>query len=234
MAILREVYDRLSGAIKVILGSAVAVGLFDFLKGIAKEKGAQAGVDFIKTLATGKGLGDQAVYAYILGRCNLTLIERNLLIRAIEELRASSEKERQIADNFVILVALSDPDPKNGKRPGEKIIHGFIHRIDEYPTDAEKIQMIKDNVVHIGTDAETKKKVAIVQKWAIEAWKKLLPLLDSGVGKVGDGILFVTKKVDRQYEERLARSFERTRRRKANKLNWINPILWLESFIDLG
>jgi len=173
MAIIRNVYENLKGAFKVLIGSAVAVGLADALKGIIKDKGVDAGVDFIKALATGKGLKDQSVYGYILGRCNLTLIERNLLIRAIEELRANSEKEKQIADNFVIAVALGNPDPKNGKLPGEKIIHGFIHRINEYPDDIAKVKMIKDNIIHIGTDAETKAKIAVVQKWAIEAWGKI-------------------------------------------------------------
>ena len=173
MAILKETYDRLVGAFKVLMGSAIAVGLMDALGGIIKEKGIEAGADFIKSLASGKSLTNEAVYGYILGNCNLTTPERSLLIRAIEELRAGTEKEEQIANNFVILVAIGVPDPKTGERPGERIIHGFIHRIDEYETEDEKVRMIKDNIIHIGTDAETKKKIAVAQKWAIGAWKEI-------------------------------------------------------------
>ena len=233
MAIIRNVYEKLKGAFKVLIGSAVAVGLADALKGIIKDKGIKAAATFIESLATGKGLGNEAVYGEILDRLNLKTEQRALLIRASQELRAGTEKEKQAADNFIILVALGNPDPKTGQRPGERIINGFIHRIDEYPDDTAKVKMIKDNIIHIGTDAETKAKIAVVQKWAIEAWGKLLPLLDSGAEKIGNGISFVVKKVDRKYDERLARSFERSRRRQENIANWLNPLLWLEWFIDL-
>lgn len=172
MAILKTAWERVKGAFKVLLGGAAAVGLADILKGVLKDKGIEAAAGFIQSLATGKGLKNEAVYGYILGKCNLKTEERKFHIRAIEELRLGTEKEKQAANNFIILVALGDPD-KNGERPGEQIIHGFIHRISEYPDEAGKVQMIKDNVVHIGTDAETKKKIAVVQKWALEAWDEV-------------------------------------------------------------
>ncbi|PIU07332.1 MAG: hypothetical protein COZ85_03880 [Candidatus Moranbacteria bacterium CG_4_8_14_3_um_filter_34_16] len=173
MAILKKTYDKMVGALKVLLGSAVVVGLRDTLGGIIKEKGVEAGGDFIKSLATGKGLQNEAVYGFILGKCDLTTSERSLLIRAIEGLRTGTEENRQAANNFIILVALGDPDKETGERPGERIVHGFIHRINEYKSEDEKVRMIKDNIIHIGTDAETKKKIAVVQKWAIGAWNEI-------------------------------------------------------------
>ena len=169
----RNAYENLKGAFQVLMGSAVAVGLMDALRGIIKEKGIEAGADFIKSLDRGKGLENEAIYGYILGECNLTTAERALLIRAFKELRSGTEEEKQIANNFIILVALGNPDEKTKKRPGEQIIHGFIHRISEYADDDSRVQMIKDNIIHIGTDAETKKKIAIVQKWAIGAWNEI-------------------------------------------------------------
>lgn len=171
MAILKNVSQKVKDMFKVLAGSAVVVGISDTLKGILADKGIQAGSEFVKSLATGKGLDNEAVYGFILDQCKLKTEERNSLIRSIEELRHGSEKEKQAANNFIIIVAL-DPN-KSGKRPGEQIIHGFIHRISEYTTEAEKVQMIKDNIIHIGTDAEVKKKVAIVQKWAMEAWQQI-------------------------------------------------------------
>jgi hypothetical protein len=176
MAILKNVSQKVKDMFKVLAGSAVVVGISDTLKGILADKGIQAGSEFIKSLATGKGLENEAVYGFILDQCKLKTEERNSLIRSIEELRHGSEKEKQAANNFIIIVAL-DPN-KSGKRPGEQIIHGFIHRISEYATEAEKVQMIKDNIIHIGTDAEVKKKVAIVQKWAMEAWQQIKGLVE--------------------------------------------------------
>lgn len=201
MAILKETYNRVSGAMKVIFGSAVAVGLFDALKGIIKEKGIEEGVGFIKSLATGKGLENEAVYGYILDKCNLTTPERSLLIRASKELRSGTEEEKQAANNFIILVALGDPGEKTKKRPGENIIHGFIHRIKDYATDDEKVQMIKDNIVHIGTDAETKKKIAVVQKWAISAWNEIQGLVEQ-INAVSDDFRQRSEKALAEFEAR--------------------------------
>lgn len=228
MAILKEASNRISGAIKVIFGSAIAVGLFDALKGIIKEKGIEKGFDFIKSLATGKGLQNEAVYGQILDMLNLKTEERSLLIRAFKELRSGTEEQRQVADNFIILVALGDPDEKTKKRPGEQIIHGFIHRINEYATDDEKVQMIKDNIIHIGTDAETKTKISAVQKWAKETWTKIIPFLDTNIGKIGTEISAGSTWVDTQYKKRKARS--RKRKQSLKKHRWwawiLNPLLW--------
>jgi hypothetical protein len=172
MAILRTGWERLKGAFEVLLGGAAAVGIADLLKGVLKEKGVETGIEFIKSLATGKGLANEATYGYILDKCKLKTDERSLLIHAIEELRKGTKQEKEAANNFIIAVALCD-QVGTCNRPGEQIIHGFVHRISEYPTEAEKIQMIKDNVIHIGTNAEIKNKVAIVQKWALEAWHQL-------------------------------------------------------------
>lgn len=178
MSILKEGWNRISGAFKVLMGSAAAVGLLDIIKGLLKEKGVEAGVEFIKTLATGKGLENEAVYGYILDRCSLKTDERMFLVRAIEELRIGTEKEVDAANNFIILVALGNPD-KNGRRPGEKIIHGFIHRIGEYSTEDEKIRMIKDNVIHIGTNAEVCSNVSAAKKWAAKVWaQEIRPLIN--------------------------------------------------------
>lgn len=181
MAILSTGWERVKGAFKVLIGGAAAIGLKDILTGALKEHGVSAGVDFIKTFADGRGLKNEAVYGYILGRCALKNDERSLLIYAIEELRRGTEEESEAANNFIVLVSLGDPD-KNGRRPGEKIIHGFIHRINNpaLTTDAERLQMIKDNIVHIGTNAEVKTKVDAVQKWAIGVWENdLKPLIDA-------------------------------------------------------
>ena len=62
---------------------------------------------------------------------------------------------------------------KSGKLPGEYTINGFIHRISEYPNEVESIQMVKDNVVHIGTNAKTKQKIEIAKKWALKAWEQV-------------------------------------------------------------
>jgi hypothetical protein len=225
------------GAFKVLAGSAITVGILDALKNILKEKGFEAGTDFIKSLASGKGLENEAIYGLILDSCNLTTIERSFIIRAIQELRTNgTEKEQQAANNFIILVALGVPDVKTRKRPGEKIIHGFIHRINEYATDDAKVQMIKDNIIHIGTDAQVANKISQVQEWALMIWEKIKPIgdkIDSGAEKLGDGISSATKWVDRQYDERLARAYLRATRRKANGWNWLNPRLWFEQFIDL-
>lgn len=171
MAILKTGWERVKGAFKVLLGGAAAVGLSDLLKGILKEKGMEAGLDFIKNLTTGKGLVNEAAYGYILDKCKLKTEERSLLIRSIQELRSGTEEEKEAADNFIILIALCDQGG-TCNRPGEQIIHGFIHRITEYPSEAEKIKMIKNNVIHIGTNAETKTKITAVKKWATEAWHK--------------------------------------------------------------
>lgn len=172
MAILSGTIEKLKGAFKVLTGSAVAVGLANVLRDIVKEKGVEAGAKFIKALATGKGLENEAVYGQILDRCNLKTHQRNLLIRAIKEMRNSTEEEKTAANNFVILVAIGEPE-KGGGLPGERIINGFIHRVDEYVNEDEKVQMIKDNIIHIGTDVETKKKIAVVQKWAMGAYDQL-------------------------------------------------------------
>lgn len=201
MAILKETYNRVSGAMKVIFGSAVAVGLFDALKGIIKEKSIEEGVDFIKSLATGKGLENEAVYGYILDKCNLTTPERSLLIRASKELRSGTEEEKQAANNFIILVALGDPGEKTKKRPGERIIHGFIHRINEYADDNARVQMIKDNIIHIGTDAETKKKIAVVQKWAIGAWNEIKGFMEQ-VSAVSADFEQKSEKALREFQNR--------------------------------
>lgn len=169
MAILQEGWNRLKGAWKFLVGGAAAVGLSDLIKGMAREKGLEMTGEFIKSLASGKGLNNEAVYGYILDRCNLKTEERSLLIRSIQELRAGTEEEREAANNFIIIVALCDQGG-TCDRPGEKIIHGFIHRITEYPNEAEKVRMIKENVVHIGTNAETKTKLYTVKKWAAKAW----------------------------------------------------------------
>lgn len=171
MAILRTGWGRVKGAFKVLMGGAAAVGLSDLLKGILKEKGVETGVEFIKSLATGKGLANEAAYGYILDKCKLKTEERSLFIRSIQELRGGTEEEKEAANNFIILVALCD---QGGicNRPGEQIIHGFIHRIAEYPNEAEKVKMIKENVLHIGTNAEVKTKIYAVKKWAAEAWNQ--------------------------------------------------------------
>lgn len=206
MAILREGFENVKGAFKVLMGSAIAVGAMDMLKKIIEDKGVEAGIDFIRVLASGKGLTNEAVYGYIMAACDLKTAERMLLIRAIEELRLGTEKEKQAADNFVIIVALADPDDKTKRRPGEKIIHGFIHRIYEYPTDDEKLRMIKDNVIHIGTDAETKTKIAVAQKWAIEtALPAIWEAIDGTANSLGNGLNDVTGWIKKQYDDRDAR-----------------------------
>lgn len=199
MAILQKAYQNLKGAFKVLFGGTIAVGLVDSLKDVIKQKGGDAGVNFIKSLATGKGLGNEAVYGEILDRVNLKTKERDLLIKAIEQLRTGTEKQKQAADNFIILTAIGVPDEKTGKRPGEGIIHGFIHRISEFPNEAQQLQMIKDNIVHIGTDAETKKKISEIQKWAKTALTETGKFLE----ETGNDFLKASKRLDKKSKKAL-------------------------------
>jgi hypothetical protein len=202
MAILNTAWKRAKGAFKVLMGGAAAFGLKDILTGLFKDKGIELGTDFLRSLATGKGLENEAVYGYILDKCNLKTEERMLLIRAIKELRNGTEKEKEAANNFVIVVSIKETLLADGAtvasaatkattatnkvlnnypatmRLGEHILHSFIHRIDEYQTEAEKIQMIKDNVIHIGTNAEVKTKVSAIYEWAIEAWNQIQAVID--------------------------------------------------------
>jgi hypothetical protein len=177
----------------------VAVGLVDALKDVVTKEGSEAGVNFIKTLATGKGLGNEAEYGIILDRLNLNTEERNLLIKAIEELRAGTEEQKQAANNFVIAVALGKPNEKTGERPGEMIINGFIHRISEYPNEMAKVKMLKENILHIGTDAETKKKITDIQKLVEVAWEKIGDFLENS----GDDIIKASRKFDKMSKKKL-------------------------------
>lgn len=203
MTILRTGLERIKGAFKVLIGGAAAFGLADIIKNVLKEQGIEAGVSFIKTLASGKGLGNEAVYGTILDRCKLTNEERSFLIRAIEEMRHGKEEEKEAANNFIILVALGDPD-KSGKRPGERTLHGFVHRITDpaLTTDAAKLKMLKDNIVHIGTNAEVKTQISIVQKWAVEAWEKQIKPNLKQINKLSKKYKRSSKKALRDFEER--------------------------------
>ncbi len=200
MAILGKVSERIKGAFKFLLGGAAAVGLTDLLKGMAKEKGIEAASDFVRSLATGKGLNNEANYGYIIDRCNLKTKERELLIKSIQELRKGSEEEKEAANNFIIEVSLGSPD-KNGKRPGERIIHGFIHRICDYSNETKQVQMIKNNVIHLGTDAEVKKKIAMVQKWAMEAWNQVEDFIEP-INKLSDKYKRYLKRELDEYQKR--------------------------------
>lgn len=178
MAILKNVTDRLKGAFKVLVGSAAVVGIVDVIKGYVKEKGLEEGVKIVKELASGKGLLNEAVYGYILGKCKITSDERAFFIGAIEELRAGTEKEKEAANNFVIAIAQENPCTK-GSWLGEETLKGIIKHIKSCPTKAEKMQMIKNNIINIGTDVKVKDNVDIVKKWAMDVWTNdIKPVID--------------------------------------------------------
>ncbi|MDZ7612183.1 MAG: hypothetical protein U5L10_05450 [Candidatus Moranbacteria bacterium] len=154
-----------------------------------KVKSFKEGVETIKGLASGKGLQDQYVWGMVLQQCHLSTEQRRLLIESIEEMRLMGNEEAELADNFIIAVALGEPI--NGSYPGKEILNGFIHRVDEFPDDASRKRMIKDNIRSIGNDATVKGVASKVKKLVKTYW----PKLDQEAANVVDGFNEQLKKL---------------------------------------
>ena len=146
-------------------------------------------INAIVGLRTGKGLDNEHVLGRILEQCKLTDFERHLLNESVTEMRNSGGEEEQLADNFVIAIALGAP--VDGKYPGTEIIHGFVHRInrDEVgSTEEEKRNYIKSEIRLIGHDAEIKRKASVVKWIAKEGWKSFDEKGAQAIRTLNDGL----------------------------------------------
>ena len=198
MALFGKLFRRFKDAGKVVGGSAVAVTGLEavkrFLGEILKEKGAEEAWKFIRASASGKGLENENIWGRILDQCDLNTEQRRLLLKAIKELRAQ-ERTRQIADNFVIAVALGNPSDE-GIYPGGKIIDGFIHRLDEFPSEKEKLFWIKENIINIGTNAQIETWVGEARKFLVSCYKKTTQELEEMIKEFNES----AQQAAREYE----------------------------------
>ncbi|MFZ2188520.1 MAG: hypothetical protein WAV73_03100 [Candidatus Moraniibacteriota bacterium] len=197
-----------------------------------------------------KGLQDESIFGYLFAKANMG-DKKPMLIRVLRQLEDVDHKlGTKFAQNFRLIIALdaigrgiidvTQTTDKDGKvtikkTPGECDKHSGIPILElmarECNTEAEMMQF----VIAIGAMQDAPfGTIGEFKHWATEvALPTILSFFDSNANLLGNGITHVTRFVNRQYEERTARAFERDRLRRENGFHWINPILWFQWFIDL-
>lgn len=114
-------------------------------------------------------------------------------------------------------------------RLANKVWCGIFLGVKDLPDENAKLQVLEKRILHFGKNNQERMSLAEVVGKINPIWDKI----DSTGDKLGDEIFSLAKWIDCKCDQKLARGFERNRLRKANWINWLNPYLWIQQFMDL-
>jgi hypothetical protein len=241
------VLRRLFGEGLEVLTTGAFAGLFanwipKIWKGLAEGIGHPLVKDYIeKRVVNAKGLKDSHLFGYFLSISTMPPAKKRQIENVFNDIEMINPK---FAENARIIIAMDEigrgnvtvkekngtvtttPDPSY-KHPGVSILENLAKCKTDIEIIAAIMAMGAFNEAPNGTLDE-------IQIWVKKtALPNIIIFFDEAASAIGDGIFTVTKWVDRQYDERIARAFERQRLRRERWYHWVNPFLWLEWFMDL-
>ncbi len=196
MGILRNLGGRVKGAGSWLFGNAAYHGLHAGMSGLLEKfkddpEGVKTAIEKIgsalKSNPKGKGLMDQVLFGKVIDLCDLSTAQRKFLVEVLNEMIAEGGEARQLAENFIIVIALGGDQPDDkGKVPGQYIIDGFIHRLADF--SGQEKNWIRKNVKLIGRDAQVRSLVDSLREFggdvAQKAWAAISGLDQFAAGKV--------------------------------------------------
>lgn len=190
---------------------------------------------FISSLVTLNGVSIENKQLFL--QKHAELLHPNLAGKTSQQIKKLKEKEK-LAKGLIFLIATdttaAEVDPKKRFSFAKEIWYGIFLEMDKLANDKIRLQVLEQRILHFGKNHQEKMTLAEVVEKINPFWKdKIDPLLDKVSSTVEDGVSSTTKWVNRQYEERRARAFDRDRQRREHWYHWINPKLLLEWFLDL-
>jgi len=145
--------------------------------------------------------------------------------------------KEKLAKGLIFLIAEDrtavDEKPSKRFQYAREIWYAIFLDIDRLPDDNAKLKVLEQRILHFGKNHQERITLPEAIERLREIYNSCDPAVQASGQAVGNSIFFVSNLINRQYDERIQRAEERARRRKNNRLNWLNPKLFLQWFSDL-